>query len=208
MIYILMCGGEYEFPRHFTPILGEALIARTVRQLRERGIEPYISATDDRFSEYAPLLKHRNEFKVSNGIVSGAWVDAFYPTDDPVCYLFGDVVFSDWAIRTIIDTQTDSIDFFASVPPFSPNYVKAWAEPFAFKVKNQQRFRDAINYTRANIYTGVFARHPIAWELWQVINGNNPRFINYETVRAINDFTCDIDAPEDAERIEAMICKS
>lgn len=201
MKYIIMCGGHYErwkSPKQLTLVHGEPVVGRTIRLLRETGIRDInISTDNEAFRKLGvPLLKHDNR---------DAWVDAFYPSDRPACYIFGDVVFSPEAIRKIVETETDSIRFFASCPPFAPGYIKKYAEPFAYKVADQARFRSAINFVKANIETGIFDRHPIAWELWQVINGWNVRDINYGSYDVINDYTCDIDSPGDAERIEEVI---
>ncbi len=200
MKYIIMCGGHYtkwSTPRHLTEIDGEPVVGRTIRLLKEYGVDDIaISTSDERFADFGvPLLKHHNPF-VGYG-TGGTWVDAFYPTSEPACYLMGDVVFSTEAIRKIVETQTDSILFFASRSPFPKCYIKRWAEPFAFKVVDQIRFRKAIDFCRENESTGYFQRRPISWELWQVLNGG---IIADYTV--INDYTCDIDEPEDAEKIE------
>lgn len=208
MRYIIMCGGSYQFPRHFTQIRGETVVARTIRLLRDAGVEDLaISATDPRFARFGvPVISHENDFQVENGeVILGSWVNAFFPTDEPTCYIFGDVVFSPEAIRTIVNTPANGIAFFASAPPLSPRFIKRWAEPFAFKVEDQRRFRAAIDFVNANLDTGIFRRHPIAWELWQVIRGRDVREIDYDSYTAINDYTCDIDYPEDAPRIEAMM---
>lgn len=207
MKYIIMCGGTYyawKTPRQLTEIQGEPIVARTIRLLRENGVDDIaISTNDKRFLGFGvPLLFHFNDFDTYG---RGCWVEAFYPTEDPACYIMGDVVFSPEAIKTIVNEQTDGIQFFASCPPFAPQYTKQWAEPFAFKVADQKRFRAAINYVKLNETTGLFHRRPIAWELWQVINHQNPNEINYSNYRAINDYTCDIDAPEDVERIRGYI---
>lgn len=206
--YIIMCGGLYDKwkqPRQLTKIHGEPIVARTIRLLRDAGITDIaISTNDDRFAEFkVPLLKHDNCFRAYSH--EGTWVNGFYPTDRPACYLMGDVVFSPNAIRTIAETQTDSIMFFASSPPFAKGYIKPYAEPFAFKVADQKRFRAAINFVAANEDTGIFRRRPIAWELWQVINGENVREINYKNYVGINDYTCDIDVEDDAAKIEQYI---
>lgn len=211
MRYILMCGGKYsrwKTPRQILKIHGEPIIARTIRLLKQEGVTNiYISTNDERFAKYAPLLKHENSMEVNGGAVKGAWVDAFFPTTEPACYLFGDVVFSQAAIHKIVNTETNDILFFGSTPPFSPMYVKEWAEPFAFKVVNQRRFREAINYVRQGIGTPLFRRHPIAWELWQIVTGRDPLVIQYDKVTPINDFTCDIDSPEDIAKIERVLCE-
>ena len=213
MKYIIMCGGKYsrwKTPRQLLKIQGEPIVARTIRLLKSEGVRDIaISTNDSRFAGFGvPILKHKNNMKVDTSKhVTGAWVEAFFPMDEPACYLMGDVVFSQAAIRTIVQTETDSIRFFASVPPFSPLYIKEWGEPFAFKVADQRRFRAAIDFVAANVDTGIFCRHPIAWELWQVINGKDVQEIDDREINVINDFTCDVDCPADIEKIEAVLCE-
>lgn len=208
MKYIIMCGGEYpewDKPRHLTKICGEPIVKRTIRLLRENGVKDIAITANDkkRFRGLGvPVLSHDNSYVMGS---DGAWVNAFYPTEEPACYIFGDVVFSPEAIRTIVETETDGIQFFASSPPFSELYTKPWAEPFAFKVVDQVRFRMAVNFIRTFKDSDIFNRHPIAWELWQAINSENVKTINFRNYIAINDYTCDIDEPGDAEKIERMI---
>ena len=111
-----MCGGKYdawETPRQLIEIDGEPIVMRTIRLLRNAGAEDIaISSNDDRFEACGvPLLRHDNGFVVHQDDVEGTWADAFYPSDDPVCYIFGDVVFSPEAIETIVNTETDTIQF-------------------------------------------------------------------------------------------------
>ena len=208
MIYIIMCGGKYhnwQKPRQLTEVNSEPLIVRTVRLLKENGIEPYISSNDPIFEEFAPVLYHSNRYEgYKNGGNNGRWTDCFYPTDQPACYIFGDVLFSPEAIKTIVETPTDDIEFFASAEPFAVNYPKPWAEPFAFKVACQGHLKSAIAQTETLASRGAFKRAPIAWELWQVIKGTplNRIIKNYTT---INDYTCDVDSPEDLKRIEQNV---
>lgn len=207
MRYIIMCGGEYpiwQTPRQLTEINGEPIVARTIRLLRQNGVEDIaISGNIGIYGRFGvPVLFHFNDFS-ANG--RGAWVEAFYPTEEPACYIMGDVVFSANAIHTIVETETDSIQFFASAPPFAGNYIKPYAEPFAFKVVDQKHFREAIDYVKSHIGTGLFHRHPIAWELWQVINGEDPNVINYTNYCRINDYTCDIDHPNDVKFIQMLM---
>ncbi len=213
MKYIIMCGGAYkdwEKPRQLIEICGEPIVARTIRLLHEAGAHDIaISTNGFDFSRFGvPVLTHENDFIVRKDGIEGAWVHAFYPTDEPACYLMGDVVYSPEAIRTIVETETDDVLFFASAPPFSPLFIKKWAEPYAFKVADQKRFRAAVDYVAASVGSGIFRRHPIAWELWQVLIGHDVREIDYDTATAINDYTCDVDEPEDAARLEEILCGS
>ena len=211
--YIIMCGGQYkawEQPRQLTEINGEPIVARTIRLLCENEIENKniaISSNLDGFENFGvKVLKHDNPYKTADfDGGEGYWVDGFYPTKEPVCYIFGDVVFSEDAIKTIVETETDSIEFFASAPPFDPRFTKRWAEPFAFKVKNNIRFGLCIDNVRMFERMGFFKRRAIAWELWQVIMGTPLNLIDYTNYTVINDWTCDIDEPEDIAKMEKFV---
>lgn len=203
MRYIIMCGGSYlkwKTPRQLLPVDGEPIVARTIRLLREHGVmDIAISSGNDVFGQFGvPVLKHNNSYE-ANGYdnISGIWCDAFFQTDDPVCYLFGDVIFSPDAIKTIVETRTEDIQFFASAPPFAPEYPKQWAEPFALKVVNTGRLKKAIRAVKQYDAQRRFRRKPIMWELWSVITGGDLNSIDYHSYVAINDYTCDIDDPEE-----------
>jgi hypothetical protein len=114
----------------------------------------------------------------------------------------GDVVFSPQAIRTIVKTRTKGIEFFASAPPFADNYSKEWAEPFAFKVNDFWKLHQAKVKTEQLAMQGAFKRPPIAWEFWQVVKGTEINVIDYTNYTVINDYTCDIDKPEDIKKFE------
>ena len=203
MQYIIMCGGTYkkwETPRHLTEFNGESLVARTIRLLREEGVTDIaISSNNSIFRQFGvPVLQHANNYV---NCESGFWVDAFYPMVEPTCYICGDVLFSPEAIHTIVTTETDSVEFFASAPDFSDLYIKPWAEPFAFKVVDTAWFREAIDYVKFAYACGAFERHPIAWELWQVLKDTELNTIDYTNYTVINDYTCDIDSKEDIDKI-------
>ena len=211
MKYIIMCGGKYdkwETPKHLTEIKGEPLVARTIRLLKASGVEDIaISSNDDRFASFGvPLLKHSNPYHLpKDSDAKTPWLDAFYPMATPVCYIFGDVVFSPEAILTIVETPANPIQFFASAKPLPMIYPKRWAEPFAFKVEDPALFFKAIQKTKELEKQGAFWRQPVSWELWQVIKGTPLGVVDYTNYKAINDYTCDIDTPEDVKLFENLI---
>lgn len=194
MKYIIMCGRGCW--RHLSKIGNETVVERTIRMLKAKGIQDIsISSNDPAFEAFGvSVLHHKNE----------EWLDAFYPTDEPTCYIFGDVVFSPKAIDIIVNTNTDDIEFFASAPPFTPEYFKKWAEPFAFKVVNTKRFRECVEKTKQYLAEGKLLRG-ISWEIWQVVKGTPLRCIDYTNYTVINDYTCDIDTAEDVKQFEELI---
>lgn len=205
MKYIIMCGGNYplwETPKQLFEVNGEKIIMRTIRLLRVNGVDDIaISSNNPAFENLGvPVLHHANEF-TGRGYndYDGFWCDAFYPSMNPACYIFGDVVFSSAAIKTIVNTETDFIEFFASAPPFDKQFPKKSAEPFALKVVNQKRLQDSIALCKDYDRRGLFKRKPIMWELWQVIKGTAFNKIDYTNYTVINDYTCDIDGPGDLD---------
>ena len=192
MKYIICAGtSEIDPPKQLLEVNGEIIIERTIRLLHENGID------DIKVSSSNPLSRKYGMIEYDS---SGAWVNCFYPTDEPVCYIFGDVYFSEEAIKTIVETKTKDIDFFASAPPFAEGYPKRHAEPFAFKVVNTKWFRKSIDRVKQINAYGLFKRHPISWELWQIIKGTPINKIDYNNYTVINDYTCDVDHESDITR--------
>lgn len=202
MKYIILCGSNHALingtPRQLVKICGERILDRTIRLLRQNGVEDIsITATDPAFEGVdAKIIPHDG---------SGHWVNGFPPLDAPTCIIFGDVYFSPDAIKTIVETETDDVEFFGSTPPFAPNYPKHWAEPFAFKIVNTQHFEDSVAEIKRLKAGNVFSRDPISWELWQVIKGTPLNNIIYNNYTAINDYTCDIDDPQDVRNMEMVL---
>lgn len=215
MKYIIMCGGRYDNTKkikHLSVVNGEVLVERTIRLLRENGIKDIaISSNNDVFEKFGvPVLRHENPYIVdSDGkTIQGQWFDAFYPTDEAVCYIFGDVYFSEEAIKTIVETETDDIEFFGSKKPFAHNYIKTHEEPFALKVVNQKHLHEAIEKSRELDAQHKFWRKPLVWELFTVIK-NAPLQVKRDEYTTdyigISDYTCDIDNDCDIIKLNNVI---
>ena len=210
MKYIIMAGGKYDkftTPKQLLKVNKEVIVERTIRLLKENGVQDISISTDNPAFNYLklPILNHDNSYKVIDGKLYGHWVDAFYPTNEPTCYIFGDVYFSDEAIKTIVETETDDIELFGSMPPLANNYIKNHIEPFALKVVNTNNLKESITKTKELYKEGKFWRFPIMWELWTVIKNvplqTKPDEYIYNYT-AINDYTCDIDNKDDVIKLE------
>ena len=220
MKYVIMCGGTYnnfKTPKQLTKVNNEPLVLRTIRLLKTMGI----SCKDILITSNNPIFDNCGVDRLENKAntfrqnapwsnMRGYWVDAFYPFDEPVTYLFGDVFYSHNLLRTIISSTTDDVLFFGSNPLVNTNGInmKKWEEPFCFKVVNQKHFREAIKEVKTLFKKGLFKRHPIAWELYRVLNNYpiNEKIFDKNFV-CVNDISTDVDKPEDGAFIEEMLEK-
>jgi len=207
MKYIIMCGGTYPnwpHPKQLSVIQGETIVERTIRLLRENNVSDIaISSNDPAFDKIGvPVLHHDNQYKEHE---CGFWTDGLYPMKEPCCYVFGDVVFSPTAIKTIITVKTNDIELFGSARPFSELYLKPWVEPFALKVADQAHLKAAIEETRhLHEVHHAFKRSPLSWELWEVIR-KTPLNVTPHNYTVITDYTCDVDEPDDVEQFNTRL---
>lgn len=207
MQVILMCGGKYkDFEKHkaLSVIHGEVLVERTIRLLKENGIENwYISTNDEAFEKYGNILHHENNFEVINGQPIGYWVDAYYPTEEPTIYLHGDVYYTEEAMKKILTLNPKTNTFIGNEVARNPQHLN-WGEPFGWIIVDQKPFRKAIIKTKQLQDEGKLERgFALSWEVYRVLNGLDPNkmYIIDETYLSINDKTIDIDYPEQIEMV-------
>lgn len=192
MKYIIMCAGEGKrwgnyknVPKHLIDINGETLIGRTIRLLKENGIEyKDIVITyngDERYNEYGQTILQS---------CLDCEIDRFEDIKfNDICYLYGDVYYSEEAIKTILNNGTDNILFFGSD-----------CEIFAIKVKNTELFFKHKAKVKELYLSGKIDRC-IGWEIYRSLNGIpfEEHVINNMYIE-IMDETDDIDFPEDYEK--------
>lgn len=207
MKYIIMAGGEYKkfgIPKPLIEVKGETLIERTTKLLKQNGInEIYISSNNPEFDKYGVRLENKkNDFIVyENGTSKGYWLDAFYPTNEPTCYIFGDVYFTENAIKTIVEYESTENILFGTGCAKNLEH-KNWGEPFAYKVNKIEEFKNGIVEVKKLFDEKKTARHPIVWELYRYLHNLDINIQNITTdYVVIDDGTIDIDSPEQVSRI-------
>lgn len=231
MKYIIMCGGTYKdfkTPKQLLKVNGEVLVERTIRLLKENGITDIAISTNNPAFDYldVPIYHHNNKFiscgKQETKKSEFSWLNAYYPTDEPCCYLHGDVYFSDEAIQKIINTEVEDTMFFCTFDKTDgKTHPLNWKgrEPFAYKVQNQAVFRYAIKKLLKMVDKGLYdgSLPPISWHLYRFLNGYDVKIyatkyteVNniFQTIgdyKVINDYTTDIDKLEDITNIEKIM---
>lgn len=226
MKYIIMCGGNYKdkfaTPKQLLTVCGEKLVERTIRLLKENGVEDIAISTQNPAFDYldVPKLRHNNNYvhddEERHKKSEKSWLNAYYPTEEPACYLHGDVYFSDEAIKKIVETPVKETMFFCirDVHDGRPIGVNPKGrEPLAYKVQNQKIFRKAINDLLQMLDNGEFKQDPIVWNLYRRINNlpldlkgyGNGIFHTKGDYIAVDDYSTDIDFEKDIPKLEEFI---
>lgn len=217
-----MAGGNYkdqfETPKPLLVVNGEILIERTIKLLRENGINDIAISTniDDYNYLGVEILKQENEYihdnPKTNLTSKGCWLNAYRLMNEPCCYLHGDVYWSEEAIKKIVETEVKNTMFFC-IPDRQDGrkgYNIKGREPLGYKVQNNEMFNNAVNEMKKMIDEGKFKKDPISWHLYRKLNnikmeydgfGNNI-FHTKGDYMTIEDYTTDIDMPRDIPKIE------
>lgn len=213
MKYVILSDSDniepFKIPRQLTKINGEELVVRTIRLLKENGVNDIIITSHDK--RFDGLGAKRYEPKYNDyrpKLNKGYWVSAF-PIEllnEPICFLLGDVYYSENAIKTIVKSETKTILYFCSYKNQDKRYIKRHDEPFGFKVVDYVMFKEHIERIKAFKDSGKALREPISWELYRSIN-NQPIKEHKMTDNyiAINDESCDIDCIEDIYKLKERI---
>jgi len=208
MKYIILANSNdktFDIPRQLVEINGEKLIERTIRLLKKYGVENIIiTAHDERFKGLGVDVYEPSSCNYDYATGEGYWLNAFpfEMMNEPVCFIWGDVYFSDEAIKTIVETETDSTLFFCTYNNESELYIKHHDEPLAYKIIDTELFKEHITRVKKMYDDGLCCRHPIVWEVYRSINGTDVNtHVMTNNFVAINDISCDIDSMNDLEEI-------
>lgn len=188
--YVIMAAGNgtrwsdyLGVPKHLVEINGETILGRTTRLLKENGINDYIiTCHDPRYAEYGETVEPLDSDCEIDRFDEGA------APDGPICYIYGDVYFSEEAMKTIVETETDDVVFFGH----------DW-EIFAIKVVNRDHFFHH-KYKVKSLFLLDKIDRCIGWEIYRSMNNIDldTHEITHKYIK-IMDGTDDIDYPEEYE---------
>jgi len=189
MKYIIMADGESTrwnyylgIPKHFIEIDGELIIKRAIRLLHENDNECTIVVTSrNEKYEFPGSVRH----KPANNVLE---IDRFTKEliSDNVCFLYGDTYYSEDAIRTIVQSETDDVLFFGN----NDSIV-------AIKVADGALFFEHVARVRNLFLNGVIGKC-VGWQVYQSFVGLpfEGKEITEKFI-VINDGTMDFNEPKD-----------
>ena len=212
MKYIILSDGTpegFKMPRQLCLINGEPIIKRTIRLLKENGITDIIITSHDKRFDFLGIERYEPKYNDWNyKKKTGYWLSAF-PIEllnQPITFLFGDVYYSESAIKTIVSTETKENLFFCTYKNKDERYIKHHDEPLAYKVVDYVMFKEHIDRVKALKDEGKSCREPLVWELYRSMNNQDINtHIMTNNYIAINDESCDIDTFNDIINLRKKI---
>lgn len=193
--------GKSRLPKYkqLITIGGETLLRRQVRLLKENGVHDiFIATRHDALKTKGADLYHPidNNYEIDRFSSSRALWNEYGIT----LYLYGDVYYTEEAIKTIIGKQTERMWFgrYGSEGEIKNQNSEIFA--FCFKADEHQKISDAIDFVRAKYIDGSISRC-IGWELYKELElGSVFRELNEESLSKfvnINDMTNDFDTKQE-----------
>lgn len=211
---ILICAGEasrwanyLDTPKHLIEIEGERLLDRTVRLLRERGVQDIhvvvkqISPAYQAEGAEQYVAKLNPENKDADKFLSSS--ELWNPTGRTIVF-YGDCYYTEDAMDTILDYSGKDWHLFCRRDA-SDITGTPWGECFAyvFYSRHFDLFRTKLEYVRDLFKAGTITRCG-GWELYRALTGREGRrVLRPHTMTTnwtnIDDWTDDFDYPKDYE---------
>ena len=207
--YVILANTSFGFdkPRQLIKINGEPLICRTIRLLKENGIENIIISSNNKLFDNLGVERYEPKHNDWDG-KNGYWLNAFplEILDQSTTYMFGDMYYTESLIKKIVETDVEDNTLFCCYENKNPKYIKEWDEPQAFKIVNVDKFKEHIDKVKKLKDEGKLWREPIVWELYRSMNGLDVCTHNIgKNCIITNDESCDIDYVEEMEKLKEKL---
>jgi hypothetical protein len=196
--------------KQLVEVNGEKILHRAVRLLKENGVDDIWITSHNPVHEVDGTKRYEpphNEYEI----------DKFY---SPVhlwnkkggytLFVYGDVFFTEEAMKRIVATDTKDFLFFGRF--HWSHFTGHGGEIFAIKVKDHSFFQECCLWIRNNYIATKGHVRCGAWELYRCMNGIVDERISYHSPYShfvgIDDFTDDFDTPGHFENWLSLYEKS
>lgn len=195
MRFVIMADGKgtrwdnfMGIPKHLAEVEGEPILGRTVRLLNEmtdKNSEVIVTSHDERYE-----FKGSRRYEPLNNKLE---IDRFTAEliEDNTCFLYGDTYYTDKALRTIIETETEDLIFFGN----SKSIV-------AVKIKDSQLFEQHVKHVKDLFLSGKIERC-VGWQVYQSFTGQDfgQKAVPAEKFILLGENVTDFNTPEEYKKI-------
>jgi len=192
-----MCAGKSirypkPYPKPLEPILGEPNYKRTIRLLNDNGINDAVISVSD---------QNEHHFDYSNKIIGSdkREIDRFRNLrdyfEDDVLILYGDVVYHETDIKTILENLENEINFFG-------RFTIPSREIYGIYVSNKDKFFNAVDSVALKFENNL-TRREIGLDVFEELGmiEDDLIFLSEDT----DDYDIDIDYNRIKERYEFLV---
>lgn len=180
---------------------GEPILHRTVRLLKENGVEDIWITSHNPVHEVKGAQRYEppnNEYEIDKFYAS---VHLWNKDGGDTIFVYGDVFFTEEAMKKIINTKPEDFVFFGRF--HQSYYTGHGGEIFAVRVHLHDFFQECCLWVRQNYINTKGSVRCGAWELYRCMNGIRDERIGihipYGHFVGIDDFTDDFDTPSHFE---------
>jgi hypothetical protein len=202
---ILPCSGQtvrwgnyLDVPKHLVLIDGIPILKRTVNQLRNVGFtEILITSFNEKYeTEGATLVVPEYNFLPGTGIGHS---EPFWSKTGRTIVLFGDVYYSDEAMKVIAHSDPSGIKWFGRMGPGKSGCPYGELFGLSIPLENQDELRKSILFIIQEKEKGRISR-TTSWECYRFLHGYDlNKHIIGPDFYDINDETEDFDYPQEYE---------
>ena len=197
MKYVIMADGKGKrwnnhdnIPKHFVIVIGETIISRVVRLIRkyDKDADVIITSHDLRYE-----IAGARRYEPKNNVLE---IDRFTEEliEDNMCFLYGDTYYSEEAMKLIVDTEVEDLQFFGTERSI-----------VAIKIKDSSVFKYHVDNVR-NLFLKGKIEQCIGWQVYQSFL-NLPFGIKQVVDKYIYlcDNTQDFNSPIDLQNVKGEI---
>ena len=195
MRFVIMADGKgtrwdnyMGIPKHLAEVDGEPILGRTVRLLNEMtdgNTEVIVTSHDERY-EFEGSRRHE---PLDNKLE----IDRFTAEliEDDTCFLYGDTYYTEEALSTILESETDDMIFFGNTKSI-----------VAVKIKDSRLFKQHVKHVKDLFLAGKIERC-VGWQVYQSFVGQDfgQRAVPAEKFILLGEKTTDFNTPEEYKKI-------
>lgn len=210
---VIICAGEATrwrdfmgVPKHLIRIEGEVILHRTVRLLKEQGVDDIVivSKDDNRYN-----IEGTTQYIITPNYEENADADKFlsskgvWNTSGKTLMIYGDCYFTDKAIFRIVNACRRRADWMLFCRPTESKVTGSkWGECFCMFIPSGHinLFEDKLHHI-AELHKAGLIKRCGGWELYRAMTGREDSDLgkHYMTTNwyLIDDWTEDFDFPKD-----------
>jgi len=195
----IMCAGKSDrylkpYPKVLEPVLGELNYKRTIRLLNENGIDNvFVTVSNENlhYFDYKNIIIGSNEREIDR------FRNIRNHFNDKTLILYGDVVYHDDDIKTIISNLIEEIKFFGRFIN-NTNFDRiTFDEIFGIYITNKNKFFEAVDITASKFENKIIDRE-IGLDVFKELK------INRDYLITLSEYTDDFDTVQKYNSIKEM----